>query len=97
MFTPTYEEVSKKGDKDKDGDDKEEKIEDEGTSSTTMHRRDDKDDPTGGSWSGRPNLGMMERNQAVITGQIKRTRTESHRLEMVRAWATNLIIISLHW
>ncbi len=89
MFTPTKKENEKKGDEDK-----EEKFEDEGTSFTTMHRRDDKDDLTDGSWSDRPNLGMLERNQVVITGQIKRTMTVSHRLEMVRAWATNLIIIS---
>jgi len=97
MFTPTNGEVAKKGDEDKDDDDKEEKVEDEGATSTTMHRRDDKDDLTDGSWSDRPNLGMLERNQVVITGQIKRTMTVSHRLEMVRAWATNLIILSLNW
>ena len=75
MFTPTNEEVAKKGYEDKDDDDKEEKVEDEGTSSTTMHCRDDKDDPTGGIWSGRPNQ-MIERNQAVISGQIENDDSE---------------------
>jgi len=52
MFTPTKKENEKKGDEDK-----EEKFEDEGTSFTTMHRRDDKDDPTGGS-----GIGSQRRN-----------------------------------